>query len=716
MSAAPPPPPASKVPRRAQRPAVESFEPPRPAEFDEEMEEFVVSSSSFRPVQSPPEILSQNALDAEAPSLDPASVRMLADQPLERDEDDLLGFSVYADALAAVIDNPGTGTPLTIAIHAPWGAGKSSLARMVERRLRGKPAAGGTQPHTTCWFNAWMHDDAERLSTALAAFVAREADRRRPLWKRWIRPLPPALRPPGERVLYEFAFNLVTLMVASVLAVFFASSLHDPPDPFALSKEVAPLGTFLQSQFGALGTTFFGFAFAALTAYRYLAAPVVSSVANMVRNRQAEAGTGSVDRVREQLNLLIDDALPKGSRLVVFVDDLERCRPPGAIDLLEGVNQLLCQPQVVTVICADIPAVAAQAEIKYAAMVKTQGNRSPAYGRLYLQKIIQLQFDLPEPSEEAMKGMLARLADPEPSSSNPDARGIAAAELGAPAPPRPFAGVREWASSRVQLLGYPLALLIGLALVGELAALLPSPYREWALSVHSFLLLALLMGAFLVRQWWRREQKAAQVLQGQRGAIDSVLRSGKSADQLASPPATSLSKTQWSALVKERKQLQIINDSSYFRQAVEVASQPGTLPGLPRHARRLLNRLRLLVFIAYQKGLGRSVPPIEPRHVGKWAVLQERWPEVASRVGEEPEFMASLEEAAFEEEGETWQSVLDTIPAVLDDTEDLRRFCREGALLGGVVRSLVRFEAAEEGRMASWDGKPEATGSAPHRP
>ena len=53
--------------------------------------------------------------------------KMLADRALDDDSGDRLDFDVRR-RLAGLIDNPETGTPLTIAIHGPWGAGKSTFA------------------------------------------------------------------------------------------------------------------------------------------------------------------------------------------------------------------------------------------------------------------------------------------------------------------------------------------------------------------------------------------------------------------------------------------------------------------------------------------------------------------------------------------------------------------------------------------------------------
>jgi hypothetical protein len=58
--------------------------------------------------------------------------------PITRDywtADDTLGYGQYAEAIAAFIRHQSTRPPLTIGVKGPWGAGKTSLMRMVQERL-----------------------------------------------------------------------------------------------------------------------------------------------------------------------------------------------------------------------------------------------------------------------------------------------------------------------------------------------------------------------------------------------------------------------------------------------------------------------------------------------------------------------------------------------------------------------------------------------------
>ena len=121
-----------------------------------------------------------------------------------------LDFDRYAETLAALIDGRNPEKPLTIAIDAPRGAGKSHLARVLRAKLQDRPSGRGVYPHLTGYFNAWMHDDATHLGAALIAFVAQKADRARPSWRRMRNPLPIALCAPSERRWRRLGFFVIT--------------------------------------------------------------------------------------------------------------------------------------------------------------------------------------------------------------------------------------------------------------------------------------------------------------------------------------------------------------------------------------------------------------------------------------------------------------------------------------------------------------------------
>jgi len=650
---------------------------------------------------------------SKEPAGDPG-LRMLGDEPLRHDWDDKLEFASYADAIAGLIDKPETITPLTIAINAPWGAGKSTLARMVKHRLEVKPAAGGFYPHATCWFNAWLYDDAPNLASAFAGHVARSAARSRPLWRRVTSPLSSQLRSPLER-----RRTRVSVLVGAFILALMTSSLyfprlmamlgiHDHSDPL-LARSVG-LTTAILIVYTAVSL------FAkALTGY----ASVAKSVAEFVKDPSSAAANGSLDEVRQQLGRLVRQATPKGSRFIIFVDDLERCRPPRALEVLEVAHQLFCLRDVVTVVLADMPAISANVELKYrdvaeryAKELSGQFKRTrEAYGRIYLQKIIQLQFDLPAIRASRLKAMIkasvsmVNVQDEEPLKPWREQRSTLWLDR-----------LRRWMINlgRVGLF----ILFFAFALVAD--DIISGREVDFGL-LYRFLvwgaLFIVIVGALLgllifitVKQTRSLVTRARSFIderireQISKGATDfstvqeSIRREMDSTDfgmprdwQDAFFINTNSFYEQADRLILERVQNYLENESELQREAEEEVMD--FLPPLPRNAKRLLNRLRFLLFVAYARRMFGGEPDLNVKHIAKWAVLSERWPELAQVLSESPEEMKELE-GRSKEPAEFYNRVKE-LAALYQDDVDLLFFVRSGVRLGNVLSRLVHFDRAE---------------------
>jgi CMP-2-keto-3-deoxyoctulosonic acid synthetase len=118
----------------------------------------------------------------------------------------------------------------------------------------------------------------------------------------------------------------------------------------------------------------------------------------------------------------------------VFIDDIERCKPPRSVEVLDAVNQLMSHKGVVVVFLGDMSAVAAAAQLKYkdlaeifvpsAGIALTGADRGKeAFGRLYLQKIVQFQFDLPIPPTSKIRQFMKQMADTPEAKGGRDGRG-----------------------------------------------------------------------------------------------------------------------------------------------------------------------------------------------------------------------------------------------------------------------------------------------------
>jgi hypothetical protein len=381
--------------------------------------------------------------------------------------------------------------------------------------------------------------------------------------------------------------------------------------------------------------------------------PVAKSVSEFVKAPESAAKTASMQEVRNQLGKLIRQGTPKGSKFVIFIDDLDRCRPPRSVEVLEAINQLLDHDGIVVVLMTDMQVVARCAEIKYKDLTasRTQdGNELSApgfatYGWNYLQKIVQLHFDLPVYSENIIRQMIGALVKEVP---------VFRAKGG-------FDAAWQRLLSKSQrvltlLRKFILNLLVWLPAFGvavETVRVLMSIQEGHLSSIGRRTGEGLIgMGAVVVtieiarrilpmlRESRRRkqidEQIKARIAAGERdfSKVEEYVRSKNSAWR--NDPETE-------GLVKERVQRYLEDESELQREAEDEVMRH--LEPMPRHAKRILNRLRLLLFVAHERKMFGGTPELTPRHIGKWAVLGERWPELSQVILMNPGIMEQIEKS-----------------------------------------------------------------------
>ena len=338
----------------------------------------------------------------------PVPYQVLSDTPSTTSNQDHLDFLPYATALATLIDRKATATPLIAAISAPWGAGKTTLSELVQEQLR---AAGDwDEPHIICRFNAWKHDDAPHLGGAFAADVAQRANRYRHWWRRLMQPLPSEMLTPEQR----WRRNCYIILISFAVAIGLVLGTKSRNLITAAANPTKANWTAAEHATHGWGATLLVF----LAAFIFLYPKVIAgtrSVARFITDPQSEAARGSMHSVRDQLGKLIHSATRNNRRFIIFVDDLERCRPPRAVEVCEVASQLLDHGGVITVLVGDMEAIAMSAAIKYRSLElpasdQTNSNVSKVsyaqYGRTYLQKIVTIQFDLPPATPGQLRNML----------------------------------------------------------------------------------------------------------------------------------------------------------------------------------------------------------------------------------------------------------------------------------------------------------------------
>lgn len=380
--------------------------------------------------------------------------RALFKSELKNDQasnEDHLGHEPIVRALDEFLRADGTRPPLVIGIDAPWGAGKSSVMRMLRDRLQedaeynveeglAKAAApldwkdatnltkeaakeqteideASDKPprkrnFETVYFNAWRHGDGERLTANLVNTVIESisAQKGEAFWLRLN-----LNRFDLQEIKLQFFLKFVAKSVSTLIGLAFFAT-------------VASFG-FVQFGFDVWygNATFFGGGIACLAfignAWRkFRNSPVDVSVEQYFRvpdyNKLRGAQSEIEDDFRRVLNALKQEDAANGTEtmLVIFIDDLDRCGPTATAKIVETINVFFGQEteNCIFVLGMHKHMVAASLELAYERLTKHAKN-DPAlaeelpFGRRFLEKIVQFHVRIPEPNEQDVERYLAYL-------------------------------------------------------------------------------------------------------------------------------------------------------------------------------------------------------------------------------------------------------------------------------------------------------------------
>ena len=618
-------------------------------------------------------------------------VPLLADTPLDDPARDSFGFAVFANALALVVDHPRTATPLTIAISAPWGGGKSSVGRMMQTLLERRVARrNGDDPRLVCWFNAWEHEDASHLGAALAGSVARDASRHRPWWRRALFPLPSAMQAPGERLRATLLIAAITAAVVGMLVV--PSWTAGPFQQLAGGNDLPDGG-----KEGIVGV-----ATLAMLLFQRLFA-TAKNAARFIDDPRSEATRGSMSDVKHQLGTLIRHATHDG-RLVILIEDLDRCESTRALEVCRVASQLLSHPGVVTILLADMTPIAASAAARYSASggeseAPSDSDLAEDAGRRYLEKIAQIELELPPPDPTDMRAVASHYsaAVRKPGSGvhvvpGSFLRVAAAARLTALFDAARVRGRSWWPLAarwlerfrwRYVVLGMVLATVVIFA-VDPSEPDQESPawvVKTWATAI--LLIIAAGSGGNVLRTRKRLRRREYE------RRIEELKERGHLSEQ--DVEAEILEEARPKKLHVERDLISDLVSSSFLDspefRAVErfVADHPSRLP---REGKRIFNHAQLMTQIARGKGMFGGGPPLIPEHLAKWVVLRERWPALGRAISLRPELLEMVEEAAV---SDRLDNELDAHGLPVNDTQALANLLRAEPPLGPVIARLVYF-------------------------
>lgn len=293
---------------------------------------------------------------------------------------DYLNFGVVADACTQLLKQ-ANGVPISVGISGGWGAGKTSLVRMIESRLL-QSATPGQNTYVVVTFNPWLYQDFEGARSALLQLVGDEVLR---------------LAASNEKLLAKAKRLLkrINLLRLAQLGGEAAVTLYTGVPVGSIGKAIAKVGGFL----GLGGDD----------------AEDEEDEKDKDKDDKDKKGEhndlikpaeplslpNEIQAFRNALEELLEELKVT---LVVFVDDLDRCLPKTAISTLESIRLLLFLKRSAFVIAAD------NEFIRGAVRVHFEGtNLTSEVATNYFDKLIQVPLHVPRLGTNETKAYLALL-------------------------------------------------------------------------------------------------------------------------------------------------------------------------------------------------------------------------------------------------------------------------------------------------------------------
>ncbi|AYF77859.1 P-loop ATPase [Nocardia yunnanensis] len=244
---------------------------------------------------------------------------------------DLLGLATVVDAVVGALHAPGLD-PVTVGLHGPWGAGKSSALHLLRQKLSGTPG------YLVIHLDPWEFDDQFDVRGTVVAEVLQE-------------------------IVATYAYS------------------HDG---------VQKLWTRIRDSRVAAA----------------VARGVIFSDTDKLIERLTPAASKDSHGMagfRDEFTTLLDD-LADLRRIVVLIDDLDRCLPDAVTATLEAIKLFLSVPKMSFVLAADKEMVRSS----IAASLDASG-RGDLFAERYLEKIVQVPFSLPQMSSADAETYIALL-------------------------------------------------------------------------------------------------------------------------------------------------------------------------------------------------------------------------------------------------------------------------------------------------------------------
>lgn len=334
-------------------------------------------------------------------------------------------FDAYAEALTRIIAHNETKTPLAAGIFGEWGSGKTSLMLTIEKKLNGY----------LCWDEIPGND-----SNLLLEFIIQK------FGVNWARTAKIEKTDDAKTIKLSTETNFLSFVLnkektKAILTIddgrtdeFFAKIVNGKINIYKINADYkiktiwfnAWEQSYAQSN-NLSGPSLLYCIYNELGGkdsksekIKMLGRGILGIVGEIGSRKylgltwgevlnQFEAEVKSRKSFSESFRSAIKDYLKKEKcqRVVIFIDDLDRCLPENVVEILESIKLFLNAENCIFVLGMDREVITKCIRVRHKDFNSDSSDNIKINGDDYLEKIIQLSFMLPPLSKEKMKDFLS---------------------------------------------------------------------------------------------------------------------------------------------------------------------------------------------------------------------------------------------------------------------------------------------------------------------
>jgi hypothetical protein len=279
-------------------------------------------------------------------TLNSNDINIITDAPTTLDAPD---FQKYAIPLSKLIVNKNSTPRFTVGIYGGWGTGKTTLMQMMQNEID-RNYSDNVQ---TVWFDAWRYEKEE-----YSAMI--------PLLRTIILSLNNAI----ENSDYSEKKNILDGIEKQFRKIGGGIVRNTSPN---VSINMGPVSGGANFDIGKM-----------IDDYK-------SDGSFLLGQKRVYFHEHITDHLKEELHKIRNNDKNKkynDFKIVIFIDDLDRCTPERALELLESIKTFFDIEGIIYVIGIDPSTIDPIIKTKYGENLKVDGMS-------YLQKIVQLPFQIP---------------------------------------------------------------------------------------------------------------------------------------------------------------------------------------------------------------------------------------------------------------------------------------------------------------------------------